>query len=94
MTDEAYFTTINSNDFTKFGIVTSVNEYSITVDETVFGSANIPDPTHGAFIVFTKNQAINTSSLLGYYADVKFENNSRVKAELFSVGSEISESSK
>jgi len=44
--------------------------------------------------MFAKNQAINTSSLLGYYADVKFENNSRTKAELFSVGSEISESSK
>ncbi len=59
-------------------MVTSVSEYSITVE-----FAGIYPPHHGAFIVFTKNQAINTSSLLGYYADVKFENNSRTKAELF-----------
>jgi hypothetical protein len=27
--------------------------------------------------------------LLGYYAEAKFVNNSKIKAELFSVGSEI-----
>ena len=48
----------------------------------------------GDYCLFVKNQVINTSSLLGYYADVKFENNSKTKVELFSVGSEISESSK
>jgi len=31
---------------------------------------------------------------LGYYADVKLENNSKVKAEIFSIGSEVTESSK
>mgnify|MGYP003677008840 FL=1 len=46
------------------------------------------------FIMFAKNHAVNTSSLLGYFADVKFENNSTDKIELFSVGSEITESSK
>jgi hypothetical protein len=44
--------------------------------------------------MFAKNHVVNTSSLLGYYADVKFENNSKEKAELFSVNSEITESSK
>ena len=46
------------------------------------------------FILFTKNNNINSSSLLGYYADVKFENDSLEKIELFSVGSEITQSSK
>jgi|TARA_R110002167_G_scaffold55136_4_gene156875 hypothetical protein len=48
----------------------------------------------GCFISFAKEKKINTSSLLGYYADVQFANDSRKKAELFSVGSIIEESSK
>ena len=51
-------------------------------------------PAGPVFISFVKDKKINTSSLLGYYADVKFVNDSRKKAELFSVGSEIVESSK
>ena len=53
-----------------------------------------PLPINGDFISFAKDKTINTSSLVGYYASVNFVNNSKVKAELFSVGSEISESSK
>ena len=34
------------------------------------------------------------NGLSGYYADVMFENDSKLKAELFSVSSEITESSK
>ena len=88
------FNVINPNEIVKFGEVTEITSNTITVDETVFGGGNIPDPTHGAFILFAKNHIINTSSLVGYFADVKFENNSTDKIELFSVGSEITESSK
>ena len=48
----------------------------------------------GNFISFAKDKRVNTSSLLGYYASVNFVNNSRGKIELFSVGSDVSESSK
>lgn len=51
-------------------------------------------PSVGYFISFSKNKAVNRSSLKGYYADVKIVNNSNEKAELFSLGSEVSESSK
>jgi len=44
--------------------------------------------------MFVKSNIVNTSSLRGYYADVKLENNSTDKIELFSVGSEITLSSK
>ena len=43
---------------------------------------------------FVKDKKANTTSLLGYYAEAKFVNNSIDKAELFSVGSEVTESSK
>ena len=51
-------------------------------------------PLLGDYILFIKNQVINMNGLSGYYADVVFENNSKVKAELFAVGSEVTESSK
>ena len=47
-----------------------------------------------AFISFAKEKKVNTSSLVGYYADTKFINDSKIKAELFSVSSEVAESSK
>ena len=46
------------------------------------------------FFLIGKDNRVNATSLLGYYADVKFVNDSRKKIELFSVGSEVSESSK
>jgi hypothetical protein len=51
-------------------------------------------PNQGDFIMFSKDNKANLSSLLGYVAEARFENNSKHKAELFSVGAEVSESSK
>ena len=53
-------------------------------------------PVHGnnPYYFFIKDSSVNTSGLLGYYAEVKMVNNSPQKAELFSIGSEIFESSK
>ena len=44
--------------------------------------------------MFAKDKKVNSSSLVGYYADVEFKNYSSEKIELFSIGSEISENSK
>ena len=48
----------------------------------------------GSFISFVKDKKANTSSLLGYYMSVNLINNSKDKIELFSIGSQVSESSK
>jgi len=53
-----------------------------------------PAITSSTFISFRKNNKANLTSLKGYYAEAKFENNSKEKAELFAVGSEIVQSSK
>ena len=45
-------------------------------------------------IMFSKENKANLGSLLGYVAEVEFTNNSKEKAELFSIGAEVSESSK
>ena len=61
---------------------------------TVHYDNTLSFPLPGYFISFAKDQKANTSSLLGYFANVGFVNNATDKAELFSVGSDISESSK
>lgn len=75
----------------KLGTIVAVDENSITVQ---YNAAVVTLPPGDCFISFAKDKKINTVSLLGYYADVKFVNDSTEKAELFSVGSDIEESSK
>jgi len=82
------FTRLEPSNLTKAGVVTSINSNTISIDL----SGIIPlNSTYGMFV---KNQVINMSGLSGYYATAKFKNNSKTKAELFSVSSEVSESSK
>ena len=49
---------------------------------------------NGDFIFFSKDNVVNTSSVVGYYNEVIFENSSPEPAELFAVSCDISESSK
>jgi len=51
-------------------------------------------PTINEFIFFQKSNEVNAGSVTGYYAEVKFRNDSRTKAELFTASCEITESSK
>ena len=51
-------------------------------------------PSEQDYVFFVKNQVVNKASLKGYFADVKLENNSKDKIEIFSLNSEITESSK
>lgn len=55
-----------------------------------------PGALHGTskFILFSKDNKVNLSSILGYFASVKLVNNSTTEAELYSVGMETFESSK
>lgn len=48
----------------------------------------------GCFIMFSKSNQANLSSLLGYYAETTFINDSPKEAELFAASTEFSESSK
>ena len=74
------------------GIVNSIGENIVTF---LYDSVNSPPiPTQGDFVMFAKDTNVNTTSLLGYYASVKFTNDSSREIELFSVGSEVTESSK
>jgi len=68
--------------------------YTILVDDSSFVPPVSPVLNDQSFIMFKKNEKINSNGLKGYYAEVKFENNSNEKAELFATSSEMKESSK
>ena len=76
-----------NNGVQKISDVVSVSDKQLEVSS--IGSVSVDD-----FVLFAKNNAANVSSLLGHYASAIFENNSTSKTEIFSVGSEVTESSK
>ena len=51
-------------------------------------------PATNDFIFFSKDRRVNENSALGYYGEFVLKNDSREKAELFTIACDISESSK
>ena len=82
----------NSNAIVEVGAITSVNYNDFQVIADIENSTALPDSN--SFFFFGKDNRANMSSLLGYYAEIELTNNDTKKAELYSVGSEIFESSK
>lgn len=93
-------TQAHSSTYVKMGMVTNVsqshggtlttaNQMQVFIDSTTTRPAE-----NSSFILFSKDASANMSSLLGYYAEVEFVNNSDSEAEIFAVNSEIVESSK
>ena len=86
-----------------FGVCTAVfNEGSTTTVPVVpphsivvsYDNNTTLPPAVGDYIMFSKNKQVNSSGVKGYFAKVEFKNSSTEKAELFSIGSQVSESSK
>ena len=71
-------------------IANPVQWLSINITNTV-GASTIPA---GSMIMFSKDNKVNISSLVGYYALARFENDSTDRAELFSVEAVVHRSSK
>ena len=62
------------------------------MDAALAGQHGPPQPED--FIMFSKDNKVNLSSLSGYYSSIKLRNNSKDEAEMFSVGTDFIESSK
>lgn len=94
------FTTVLPSNTIYFGIVIDIHADGLNIDVEYENDADgdgiidLLPPNTNDYISFAKDKQVNSSSLVGYYAEVKFTNNSKDKIELFSVGSEVSESSK
>jgi hypothetical protein len=70
------------------GILRRITVVGTTIVFDVEDNANSYIPGHGDFIMFSKYDQTD-GDVNGYYAEAKFENDSKVKAELFSVSSEV-----
>ena len=85
----------NQSDIVQIGEIVAIDRVANTI--TCFWDPDPPGaslPSVGVFIMFSKDNKVNLSSILGYYAEIKFNNDSIDKAELFSVGCDVFESSK
>ena len=87
------YDTAESSLAKKLGIVEEIIDQSNQIIINNNFSNQLPN-LDNIFVMFSKDNRANTSSLVGYYAEVSLENDSKEKIELFSVNSEIAQSSK
>ena len=106
--DNAYYSNVQSSpnasitysvtgDPIYIGTVKSIsnsNQNKHVVITTDNNTGVLPSGTGSEFFMFQKSSEVNVSSLSGYYASIKLSNDSDGKAELFSLSSEVSLSSK
>ena len=90
--DIVYYQASGTVTITKLGTVVEINFTNKTITVTIADTTKIPSDND--YIFFSKDNKANLSSILGYYASVKLENDSTVASELFSVGMDVFESSK
>jgi len=87
----------NETGFKRLGVVSVINNSTNTITINPL-EINVTEnellPTNKTMLLFSKDNKVNTSGLSGYFASVKMSNNSTTSSELFSLGSEIAQSSK
>tara|TARA_R110000765_G_scaffold412531_1_gene512193 strand:- start:425 stop:799 length:375 start_codon:yes stop_codon:yes gene_type:complete len=90
---------VNSSAVIEIGVVTNISEFisssfpnSFIITCTI-GIYTVP-PSSGDFILFSKDNKANMSSLLGYYAEVEIRNDSLSKSEMFNISADYFQSSK
>lgn len=90
--DIVWYLNTTTNVEVEMGPIISIinNPIGIVVD----AAAGVAPPTQSDFIFYAENPIGYLGQLKGYYAEAQFRNSSTSYAELFSVGSEIFESSK
>jgi len=94
-TSIAGFSTSAQSTIVKIGVILSItltNGKWILVCDTTLASGQQPGTSD--FISFSKDNTVNLTSVLGYYAETKLVNTSYIKSELYNVGSDYFESSK
>ena len=83
--DIIYFLDINTNTVTLLGAVTE-----FITEKTIYATyTSGTKPVSGNFFFFVKDNELNTSGLIGYFAKLTFSTSGTGKNELFAVGSEI-----
>ena len=83
----------------EIGIVTGVDfenqQVTIQTDGFAFPATSINDPKIAdGYLFFSKDITVNTSGIVGYFAEVEYRNNSNSHAEIFATAVDYVESSK
>ena len=94
VTDIAWYLDISAGQEIKMGPITSITNGPPVWTIVVNADVGVVPPTSSDFIFYEKNPIAYIGSLKGYYAEAQFVNNSTDYSELYSVGTEIFESSK
>jgi len=81
-----------STTIVEIGPVTSIDRVLHKIVATI--SATTIAPTTSSFILFSKDNAVNNTSILGYYGELQLVNNSPHFAEMFETTAGFFESSK
>lgn len=85
------FETNGSNNLVFIGQIREINNTTITCETGLSSATLVPN---GSFILFAKDERVNMSNVLGYYAETKFACDDTDRAELFSVNMGTFNSSK
>jgi hypothetical protein len=88
--DVAWYLDVSSGNEIEMGPVTSIGSSSLIIN----AAAGVVPPSVGDFVFYIHNPIGYLGQLKGYFAEVNFRNNTLEYAELFSIGSEVFESSK
>tara|TARA_Y100000004_G_scaffold195773_1_gene263805 strand:- start:1866 stop:2243 length:378 start_codon:yes stop_codon:yes gene_type:complete len=91
---------VNNTPMVKIGKIKSITLTDSNGDGIINNAALLCDignntipPEIGDFLFFEKDRRVNEVSILGYYGEIKFTNNSKRNAELFMVGCEVTSNS-
>ena len=94
-------THLDTAEMVELGTITQISNLDLDedgdfdmVEMSVLIDATTTPPTPFDFLLFAKDRRVNETTVIGYYAKVRFQNNSRKKAELFTVTCEATGSSK
>jgi hypothetical protein len=86
--------TIDKENITIIGEITDVDRSTNTITCVTVPDFLYPGPSTSSYVFFSKSNVANKGVLKGYFGEVEFVNHSTEKAELFSVGCEVTASSK
>jgi len=83
---------INQGDIIRLGVCDSINyATSVIVVDPLYVSTT---PDDGDYVFYSKDNRVNTSGIVGYFAECELKNHSTKAAEIFVVGADYVESSK
>ena len=87
--DVIYYLGTDNTTKKRIGPLVSKTNSTIVCEIDASPIGDISQLANNSYIFFAKDNTINTSGLLGYFAEINFSNDSTEHAELFAVNSEI-----